>query len=69
MGPWKYIESGKGSALNKQVNIETGNAPKPGLFQLEQDLAEEHNVADQHPEQLKVMAALLARVREQGTPR
>jgi arylsulfatase A-like enzyme len=69
MGPWKYIEPGKGPALNKQVNIETGIAPKPGLFQLEQDLSEERNVADQHPEQLKVMAALLARVREQGTPR
>lgn len=69
MGPWKYIESGKGPAVNKQVNIETGNAPEPRLFHLEQDLSEEHNVADQHPEQLRTMAELLARVREQGTPR
>jgi arylsulfatase A-like enzyme len=69
MGPWKYIESGKGPAVNKQVNIETGNAPEPRLFHLEQDLAEEHNLADQHPEQLKTMAELLTRVREQGTPR
>ena len=69
MGPWKYIESGKGPAVNKQVNIETGNAPEPRLFHLDQDLAEEHNLADQHPEQLKTMAKLLTRVREQGTPR
>ena len=51
------------------MNIETGNAPEPRLFHLEQDLSEEHNVADQHPEQLRTMAELLARVREQGTPR
>ena len=69
MGPWKYIESGKGPAVNKQVNIETGNDPEPRLFYLEQDLAEEHNLADQHPEQLRTMAEFLARVREQGTPR
>jgi arylsulfatase A-like enzyme len=69
MGPWKYIESGKGPAINKQVNIETGNSPQPRLFHLEQDLAEEHDVADQHPEQVRMMADWLARVREQGTPR
>lgn len=69
MGPWKYIEPGKGPAVNKQVNIETGNAPKPRLFHLEQDPREEHNVADQHPEQLRIMTEWLARVRDQGTPR
>lgn len=69
MGPWKYIESSKGPAVNKNVNIETGNAQQPQLYQLEQDLSEQTNIADQHPEQLKIMASLLARVREQGTPR
>ncbi len=69
MGPWKYIEPGKGPALNKQVNIETGNAPQPRLFHLEQDLAEQANIAEQNPDQLKIMASLLSRVREQGTPR
>jgi arylsulfatase A-like enzyme len=69
VGPWKYIEAGKGPAVNKQVNIETGNAPQPRLFHLEQDLAEQQNIAEKHPEQLEVMAKMLARIREQGTPR
>lgn len=69
IGPWKYIEPGKGPAINKQVNIETGNATQPQLFQLEQDPSEQKNIAEQHPEQLKIMTSLLNRVREQGTPR
>ena len=69
MGPWKYIEPGKGPAVNKQVNIETGNAPQAHLFHLEQDLSEQTNIAEQNPEQLEIMAALLNRLREQGTPR
>ena len=69
MGPWKYIEPGKGPAVNKQVNIETGNAPQPQLFQLDQDPSEQTNLAEKHPEQIKIMASLLNRVREQGTPR
>ena len=69
MGPWKYIESGRGAALNKQVNIETGNAPQPQLFQLEQDPSEQTSIAEKNPEQIKIMASLLNRVRELGTPR
>ena len=69
MGPWKYIEPGKGPALNKQVNIETGNAPQPRLFHLEQDPSEQTSIAEQHPDQLETMASLLNRVREHGTPR
>lgn len=69
VGPWKYIEAGKGPAVNKQVNIETGNTPQPQLFHLEQDLSEKQNIAAKHPEQLEMMAKMLARIREQGTPR
>jgi hypothetical protein len=69
LGPWKYIEAGKGPAVNKQVNIETGNAAQARLFHLEQDLSEQTNIAGQHTEQTKIMASLLNRVREQGTPR
>jgi arylsulfatase A-like enzyme len=69
MGPWKYIEPGKGPAVNKQVSIETGNAPQPQLFHLDQDPSEQTNIAEKHTEQLKIMASLLNQVREQGTPR
>lgn len=69
MGPWKFIESGKGPAVNKQVNIETGNAAKPRLFHLEEDPAEQANIAEKHPEQTQRMAAFLSRIRDQRTSR
>ncbi len=45
-GNWKYIEpSEEGVALNRNVNIETGNNPAPQLYNLSADLGEKTNVA------------------------
>lgn len=68
-GNWKLIEAGKGPAVNKQVDIETGNAPALRLYDLSADLAERENVAMKFPEQVLEMNDLLLKVRQQGTPR
>jgi arylsulfatase A-like enzyme len=62
-GKWKLIESNKGPAVNKQVNIETGNAIKVQLYDLSTDLAEQKNLADENPAKVEEMTALLNSVR------
>ena len=68
-GSWKLIESSKGPAVSKQVNIETGNSPLVSLFDLASDPGEQKNVAEQHQQTVLEMVALLQRIRQQGTPR
>lgn len=63
-GQWKLIEANKGAALNKQVNIETGNSPNVQLFDLQSDPAELHNVAATNKECVVELASLLNRIRE-----
>lgn len=62
-GKWKYIEPHKGVPLYKETNIETGYKEVPQLFDLSKDLAEKHNIADQHPDIVKQMASLLEKVK------
>ncbi len=68
-GDWKYIEPGKGPKLNRNVNIELGNDPQPQLYNLKDDLGEKHNVAAEHPELVKELAALLRKIRDDGRTR
>jgi arylsulfatase A-like enzyme len=68
-GPWKLIESSKGPAVNKNVNIEVGNAPKARLYNLSEDLSEKTNVADQNPQRVAELTELLNEIRQNGTPR
>ena len=56
---WKYIPANKGIAINKLVNIETGNAAEPQLYNLKTDLAEKNNLAKQFPKKVKELADLL----------
>lgn len=59
---WKYIEPNDGPAtVTPGPRIETGFLPKPQLYDLRDDPGETRNVAEQHPEKVKEMAALLAR--------
>ena len=60
---WKYIAPNRGAQLAKLVNIETGNNPEPQLFNLKEDPSEKNNLAIQHPEKVKEMAALLQSVK------
>jgi len=68
-GDWKYIEPGKGPRLNRNVNIELGNDPKPQLYNLKSDIGEKNNVASEHPEVVQELAALLKKTRDDGHTR
>ena len=52
-GDWALIPPYDGPALNKQVNIETGNAPEWQLYNLKDDIGQQKNVANENPEKLK----------------
>ncbi|GGZ87286.1 sulfatase family protein [Algibacter mikhailovii] len=52
-GDWAMIPPYKGSAINKQVNIETGNSKKYQLYNLKEDIGQHHNLANSNPEKLK----------------
>jgi arylsulfatase A len=56
-GPWKYIQPGPRS----------GNAAL--LYNLADDLGEQKNVAAQHPDKVKELAALLDQVRKATSTR
>jgi len=62
-GDWKYIEPNDGARMNANTNTELGNDPQPQLYDLKNDLGEKQNVAAEHPETVKELAALLAKVR------
>jgi arylsulfatase A-like enzyme len=68
-GDWKYIEPSKGPRMNVGTNTEMGNDPQPQLYNLKDDLGEKNNVATQYPQQVKEMAALLQKIRQQGRSR
>jgi arylsulfatase A-like enzyme len=66
-GPWKYIEPGQGPKLLANTGIESGQHPQGQLFNLDRDLAEQHNVAPSDPERLAAMRQRLREIR--GTSR
>ncbi|MEO6282109.1 MAG: arylsulfatase [Dyadobacter sp.] len=68
-GTWKYIEPREGKAVQELTNTETGNNPKPQLFDLSKDLGEKTNLADKYPAKVKTMSAELERIREAGRSR
>jgi arylsulfatase A-like enzyme len=64
-GNWKYIAPSKGPAINKNVNIETGNNSDPQLYDLSKDPGERNNVAAKNIQRVKELAGLLEDVRTQ----
>ena len=60
-GKWKYIEPGKGPAMDMNTNIELGNDPAPQLYDLVNDPGERKNLAASNPAVLQRMQQLLAR--------
>lgn len=68
-GTWKYIEPREGKAVQELTNTETGNNPKPQLYDLSKDLGEKTNLADKYPAKVKAMSAELERIREAGRSR
>ncbi|MGQ9621113.1 MAG: sulfatase-like hydrolase/transferase [Bacteroidales bacterium] len=68
-GDWKYIEPGQGVRITANTNIETGNDPLPQLYDLKNDIGEKNNLAEKHPEIVKELTDLLARIKESSFTR
>jgi len=65
-GDWILIPPYKGPAINKQVNIELGNADIYQLYNLEEDPGEQNNLADSNPEKLEEMITTFKEIRGAG---
>jgi arylsulfatase A-like enzyme len=63
-GDWKYIEPSNDIKYDSSTHIELGNDPKPQLYNLNNDLGEKVNVADQYPAKLAELSSLLKMIRE-----
>lgn len=57
-GDWVMIPPYNGPAVNKQVNIEMGNAKEYQLFNLKTDIGQQQNLAKSQPEKLKALMAV-----------
>jgi arylsulfatase A-like enzyme len=68
-GQWKYIEPSSGPRMNTYTNTELGNDPQPQLYDLTVDLGEKQNVAGEHPDLVREMAAQLKQIRDQSRSR
>ena len=60
---WKYISPNNGVPYAKLVGIETGNLPKPQLFNLKDDISEKNNLAEKYPEKVKELAQLMEAIK------
>jgi arylsulfatase A len=56
---WKYIEPSKGAAILQPMNIESGNSAVPQLYNLEDDIGEKNNLAEKHPDIVKMLSSKL----------
>ena len=56
---WKYIEPNGGVKLMTNTGIETGNDPRPQLYYLVDEIAERNNVAEEYPDKVAELSALL----------
>nr|WP_121273204.1 arylsulfatase [Pedobacter schmidteae] len=61
---WKYISPGNGPALMKLVNIESGSSEKRQLYNLNEDISEQNNLAERFPEKVKELSDLLQQIKE-----
>jgi len=68
-GTWRYIEPSDRPAMDRNTNIELGNAPAPQLYDLAQDLGETRNLATAHPRRVDAMRELLRQIRARGRPK
>ena len=68
-GDWKYIEPGPGPKIQVNTNTETGNDPRPQLYNLNSDIGEKYNVAKHNPDLVQEMSDLLGKIRDDGRSR
>lgn len=62
-GEWKYIAPSNGYAYNRLTNTELGNSRHPQLYNLTNDIGEQHNIAPEHPDIVERLQQLLDSVR------
>lgn len=62
-GDWVLIPPYQGPAINTHVNIELGNAREYQLYNLKEDLAQQHNLAESHADKLREMIAAFEEIR------
>lgn len=63
-GTWKYITPNKGGAFMKLTQTETGNALVDQLYNLKNDRGEQKNVAEQNPEQVKILKTIIQKEKQ-----
>ena len=69
-GNWKYIEPGQEPGwVRDSKHIDPGGSSQPQLYNLDKDMGEKHNVAEQHPDRVQQMQNMLDQIREQGYSR
>jgi arylsulfatase A-like enzyme len=61
-GNWKYIEPGPGEKILLHTLTETGNDSLPQLYNLERDIGERYNEADNYPEMVNELHDLLQEI-------
>jgi len=66
-GDWIMIPPYKGPAVAAQVNIELGNASEYQLYNLKDDIGEQHNLAGTNKEKLDEMIAKFISIRGSGS--
>lgn len=59
-GHWKYISPRAGAAVAGLTNIETGNSSVDQLYNLDEDLGEQHNLAEKYPDKVAEMQQILS---------
>ncbi len=62
-GDWVLIPPYDGPAINKNVNIELGNAEDFQLYNLSEDIEQQQNLATSNPEKLQEMLTAFERIR------
>ena len=65
-GDWVMIPPYQGPAVNQNVNIELGNLPDYQLYHLKEDLGQQNNLAQTHPEKLDEMIMVFEAIRSGG---
>ncbi len=62
-GDWVMIPPYKGPAVQTQVNIELGNSAEFQLYNLKEDIGQQHNLAKSEPEKLQEMIKTFETIR------
>ena len=65
-GDWVMIPPYPGRPMNRQVNIELGNSDNYQLYNLDEDIGQQKNLADSNPEKLEEMKKAFREIRGTG---